>query len=215
MLVANKFGASLINQAVSGGTNERTLYHTVKNINQDFDLYLIAWSEYSRFTCYRADNNAEVNFNIHLKHTMYEHDPAYSTWGKTYYTTWYNELFAFKLWLQQIIQLQALFEKNQKQYLMINTMSNQLDRWLVGKDDFIASVNRMINVDIMNDDQIFAEWQEIQYYVEQIDTTKFYQWNQFFIKELSTKFECGPNTHILEKGHEYLADIIYKHLCSK
>jgi hypothetical protein len=184
-LVADHHGAKLINDAVSGGTNARTVYRTIKYLQEDFDLYLIALTTDTRFTVYKSDNNFEINFNPQLKNILYGNDDFYRTWGKTYYTTWYNQLYAFKLWLQQIIQLQAVL--GNRQYLMINTMSNSLNKWTAEWPNFIDQVKSMINFDIMDDDQIFAEYKEIQYYVKQIDVSKFYKWNQFAIQDLCSE----------------------------
>ena len=213
VLLANQLGASVINDAVPGGTNPRTVYRTIKNLKEDFDLYLIAWTADTRFTVYKSDNNFEINFNPELENNLYGQDDFYCAWGKTYYTTWYNQLYAFKLWLQQIIQLQAVL--GNRQYVMINTMSNDVDKWTAPWSEFIPQVKSMINFDIMNDEQILAEYKEIQYYVEQIDLSKFYKWNQFAIQDLCNEYECGPGGHILEHGHQQLANLINEHLCLK
>ena len=57
--LAEKLSASIDNNAVSGGTNNRTVYQTIKNTQKNYDLYLIAWTTYSRFTFYKSDNNYE------------------------------------------------------------------------------------------------------------------------------------------------------------
>jgi len=210
ILLGNKLKQSVFNDAVRGGTNQRTVYQTIKNLKDDYNLYLIAWTTYTRFTFYKNDNNFEINFNPMLEHTLYGKEKFYADWGKTLYSVWYNELFAFKLWLQQIIQLQNLLKS--KNYLMINTMDNQLVRWLSNKDNFIESVKELINFDSMNDKQIFDEYNEIQYYISLIDISKFYKWNNFYITQLCSDFKCGPGGHILEEGHHHLADLIYTHV---
>ena len=126
---------------------------------------------------------------------------------------WYNDLFAFKIWLQQIIQLQKLLEN--RNYLMINTFENNLDLWLVPKDRFIEKIKHLINFDSMDDDQIFDEFNEIQYYISLIDTSKFYRWKEFHIGQLCSQFKCGPRGHFLEEGHTYLADLIYNYVQNK
>ena len=209
-LVAEKLNATVNNDAVLGGTNVRTVYQTVKNIQDNYDLYLIAWTTYSRFTFYKSDNNFETNFNPNLKHSLYGNEKFYRDWGYDLYKYWYNELYAFKLWLQQIIQLQQLLKD--KNYLMLNAFENNLSKWLAPKELFIDSVKDLINFDLMNDDQIFDEYKEIQYYVSLIDISKFYQWNKFYISELSNKFPTGPGCHILEQGHEHLAELIHQHV---
>ena len=212
-VLASKLGADIVNDAVSGGTNYRTVYRTIKNLKLDYDLYVIAWTTNTRFTCYKSDNNFEINFNPQLKNSLYENQSFYQDWGKTFYKHWYNELYSFKLWLQQILQLQALLQN--KNYLMLNTMPNNLSRWLAPKESFIACVKDLINFDLMTDEQIFDEYNEIQYYTSLINTNKFYCWNRFCILDLTKEFECGPGGHILEAGHQNLAEILYNHLCSK
>ena len=211
-LLAKKLNTEVFNDAVSGGTNYRTVYLTTKNIKENYDLYIVAWTTYARYTYYKSDNNFEINFNPQLKNNLYENEKFYSQWGKDLYLHWHNELYAFKIWLQQIIQLQATFEKFQKNYLMINTFSNNLDKWLVSEDQFVSSVKNLINFNFMNDEQIFAEYQEIQYYLSCINTEKFYKWNNFFIGNLVRQFPFGPGGHILDAGHEHLSGLLYQHI---
>lgn len=212
-ILATKLSADFTNAAVSGGTNDRTVYQTIKNTQDSYDLYLIAWTTYTRFTFYKSDNNFEVNFNPQLAHTIYSSDIFYKQWGETLYKHWYNELYAFKFWLQQIVQLQQILKN--KNYLMINTIDNHLSRWLTPKESFGSSVKELINFDIMNDEQIIDEHNEIQYYISLLDFSKFYKWNEFCIQDLCTKYPVGRGGHILEAGHNQLANLIYQHLCSK
>jgi len=208
--LAEKLSATIDNNATNGGTNARTLYQTIKNTQENYDLYLISWTTYSRFTFYKSDNNFETNFNPNLENSLYENENFYYDWGHNLYKYWYNELFAFKLWLQQIIQLQQILKD--KKYLMLNTMENNLSKWLAPKESFKDSVKDLINIDMMNDEQIFDEYKEIQYYISLIDFSKFYRWNEFYIDQLADQFPIGGHGHILEDGHEYLANLIYKHV---
>jgi hypothetical protein len=98
---------------------------------------------------------------------------------------------------------------------MINTMDNNINQWTTNKESFIKSVKPLINFDIMNDEQIFDEFKEIQYYISIIDFSKFYKWNEFYITQLCSQFKCGPVGHILEDGHTHLAELIYKHVQNK
>jgi hypothetical protein len=212
IILGNKLNATVVNDAVNGGTNQRTVYRTIKNLKEDFDLYIIAWTTNTRFTFYKSDNNFETNFNPQLTNVLYGNEDYYQKWGKTLYTVWYNELYSFKLWLQQIIQLQALI---QKPYLMVNTMHNNIASWFTEKDKFINSVKSHINFHIMNDEQIFAEYDEIMYYSNLIDKDKFYRWGEFYIQQLCHQFQCGPGGHILEAGHQHLSELIHNQICSK
>ena len=96
---------------------------------------------------------------------------------------------------------------------MLNTMENNLFKLLDPKEKFIDSIKSLINFDLMTDEQIFNEHKEIQYYISLIDFSKFYRWNKFHIMELCDCFPCGPRGHVLEQGHEHLANTIYQYLC--
>jgi hypothetical protein len=213
VMLANKLNGSIYNNAISGGTNSRTVYNTIKNSWQDYDLYLIAWTTYTRFTFYKSDNNFEINFNPQLKNKIYSEEKFFKQWGETLYKVWFNELYAFKKWLQEIILLQRFLD--QQPYLMINTFDNNLKLWLSDESSFIKNIKSLINFDIMNDEQIFEEFKEIQYYISCIDISKFYNWEDFSIRDLTSKFDCGSAGHILENGHAYLSELIYNHLCLK
>jgi hypothetical protein len=215
ILLGRKLNKFVTNDAISGGTNSRTLYRTIKNLSADYSLYIIAWTSTARYTFYKNDNNFETNFNPQLKNSLYGQEEFYYNWGKTLYTVWHNDLYALKLWLQQIIQLQSIFDQYKKNYIMINTMHNDLTNWLVTKTQVIDSVKSLINFDCMNDDQIFAEYNEIQYYISCINTEKFYKWNEFYIQSLCKEYTCGTHGHFLEEGHSHMTDIIYEHLCLK
>jgi hypothetical protein len=208
-LLAKKMNASVFNDGTSGGSNSRIVYRTIKNLSKDFDLYIIAWTTNTRFTFYKSDSNEEIHFNPHLVHQKYEKETYYRDWGKTLYSVWFNELYAFKLWLQQIIQLQSVIKKP---YLMVNTFDNYLEAWLSDKNAFIASTGPFIDIDLMGRDQIMKEYEEIQYYNSLINKNTFYKWNEFSMHQLCHQFECGPHGHFLEEGHTYMSDLIYNHL---
>jgi hypothetical protein len=213
-LLGQKLSATVVNDAMLGGSNARTVYRTIKHLDQDFDLYVIVWTFDHKFTFYKSDSNIEVNFNPKLNDLTYGSEDYYRIWGRTLYQIWYNRLYGFKLWLQQILQLQAMLYLHDRQYLMINATDNNLPQWSVDQDQFIDSVKSLINFNIMNDEQIFAEYEEIQYYINEIDRSTFYNWDTFTIRSLCDQFATGPRGHFLEAGHQHLANLIYNHLCS-
>jgi hypothetical protein len=211
-LLAKDLQTTVINDAISGGTNYRSVYHTIKNLDHDHDLYIIAWTTTARYTFYKSDNNFEINFNPLLTNSLYGHEKFYSDWGRTLYQHWHNDLWATKIWMQQIIQLQSILEKHKKKYIMLNTMPNNLSDWLVSQDCFIDSVKSLINFEVMSDEQILREHQEIQNYTNLIDTDKFYQWNKFSIIDLTKIFPVGPNGHLLESGHQHLSNLLLEYI---
>jgi hypothetical protein len=207
VLIAKSLNCEFVNDGISGGTNDQIMYRTIKNAHA-FDKFYIAWTYTSRFTRYCADNNHDVNFNPSLKNTMYGNSSAFQDYGKLHYANWHNELYAFKLWLQNIILLQRYFEGANKPYVMINADNNYINRWGVSWPNFNTRVQSLLCFDLMNDDQLYAEHDEIQQLIKQIDQQHFLGWNTWWISDLINQYPVGETGHLLEQGHQAIADYI-------
>ena len=81
-----------------------SLYQTIKHLQYDYDLYLIAWSEYSRYTFYKR-NNHDISFNIGLEHPIYGNDSSYRNFGKLLYADWYPNAVL----LSALLELSVLY----------------------------------------------------------------------------------------------------------
>jgi lysophospholipase L1-like esterase len=211
-VLGNKLGAEVYNDSCLSGSNEHFVYRAIKHLEKDIDLYIIVWTSVAKFTFYKSDNNFEAHFNPLLVHKFFGEEDYYKIWGRTLFQVWYNRLYAFKLWLQQIIQLQTMFIRYNKNYLMLNTHYNDLDRWLNPWPEFIDSVKKLINFDLMTDEQIRAEYDEIQFYLRQIDTNRFYGWNSFYLHQLKSILIANNHwlgNHPTADGHMYIADMLY------
>lgn len=225
-LVAKSINAEFLNDAVPGGTNDGIMYKTILNLH-NFDFFFIAWTSITRFTEYNPADNYEINFNpglnldssTHFSSDLRQNYAKYIDYGKIYYSYWYNELYEFKKWLQRILLLQSLFKVNSKNYLMINTVDNNLNRWLQPKETFIDSVKNLLPFfEYMNDNQIFTEYNQIQQLVSQIDQKAFIKWNETNITKIGKSYSIGPGGHFLEEGHQAVANFMleyYNNICSK
>lgn len=209
-LVANHYKHEFINDSIGGGTNDRIKYRTIKYADQ-FDKFYIAWTYTSRFTRYRSDNNHDVNFNVQLMDNFYGKTAEYQQYGKMHYSIWYNELYAFKLWLQDIILLQRFFESIKKPYVMINSSNNSIDRWSAGCDLFNDSVKSLVCFDLMNDEQLYNEHLEIQQLIKQIDLSKYIGWNSWWLIKMADNYPTGKTGHLLAEGHRATAQYIIEH----
>jgi hypothetical protein len=199
-----------VNFAVSGGTNDHIKYLTVKHVN-DFDKFYIAWTNISRFTRYRSDNNHAVNFNVQYKHKLYGNDPEFKTYAKLHYKIWYNELYAFKTWLQDIVLLQRFLESHNKPYVMLNAFNNLIDRFTVDWQNFNNSVKSIVCFDLMDDQQLFLEHAEIQKLLGQINFENYIGWNTWWLTKMLLSYPVGPTEHLLEEGHLATAKYILEH----
>lgn len=218
-LVSSRLNCDFLNDAVTGGTNDRIVYKTLLNLKK-YDFFIIAWTSYSRFTEYNPVDNFEINFNpqlntnaaLHRSDDLKKNYPKYKTYGETYYKHWYNDLFEFKKWLQQIILLQSFFKQNNKPFIMLNTMKNNISSWSQPQENFIPAVRHLIDFfDYIDDDQLLAEHLQIQDLLSMIDKSTFIAWGDWDIKELTSVYPTGPGGHILEDGHRAVADIVLDH----
>jgi len=206
-LIANSLKSDFVNDATSGGTNDRIMYRTMKYAHE-FDEFYIAWTYTSRFTRYRADNNHEVNFNPQLAHKMYGDHPAFAQYGKIHYSIWHNELYCFKMWLQNIILLQRYFQSINKPYVMVNADHNHINQWSVGWNMFNDSVQSLLCFDIMDDDTLYKEHTEIQKLLNQIDTKNYVGWGDWWLTQVCKLYPVGATGHLLSEGHKHIADYI-------
>lgn len=207
-ILSNSLGCEFLNDAVSGNANDHIIYRTIKNA-AEFDKIYIAWTYIERFTRYRVDNNYVVNFNPTLNNRLYGHDPIFVNYGKMHYATWHNELYGFKLWLQDIVLLQRYLESIKKPYVMVNTDNNLIDRWSTSWPEFVSSVQSLLCFDFMNDDQLYQEHQEIQTLLSQINFDHYVGWNRWWLTK--DPFATGATGHYLSQGHEHIAKYILEH----
>jgi hypothetical protein len=91
---------------------------------------------------------------------------------------------------------------------MINAHENDLEKWLTPWPEFIEATKKIINHNVMNDFQLLDEYKEIQFYVDQIDTSCFYGWNSFYLQQLK-KTMAVDQVHPDKNGHQYIADLLY------
>ena len=161
----------------------------------------------------------EINFNpnlnldplLHNSDNLKIHYSKYKDYGQMYYANWYNDLFEFKKWLQQIILLQSFFKQQHKAYLMLNTSGNNLLSWLQPRDKFINSTKHLLDFfDYLNDDQLLNEHDQIQDLVSMINFSTFVEWNSWAITDLTSSYKCGLGGHLLEDGHQAVANKVIK-----
>lgn len=219
LLVSSYLEVNLLNDAVSGGTNDRTVYNTVQNIKH-YDYFFIAWTFYSRFTERNPVDNFEINFNprlnldasLHYSDDLKKNYQKYKDYGNLYYKYWFNELYEFKKWLQQIVLLQSFFKVHNKPYLMLNTVSNNLSAWLQPQEKFINATRHLLEFfNYLNNDQLLNEHLQIQELHSMIDKSTFIEWSNWSINNLCSSYPCGPGGHLLEDGHRAVANKVIEY----
>ena len=206
-LLAKKLGMSCNNNAVSGGSNERVLYESVKF--NTCELAVVAWTYKERFTRYDNLNNFQINFNPSLAHTEYSDLYYFNQYGKLHYAHWSNTLYEFKIWLQQIIVLQKYFESKSQRYLMLNAAQNNYNAFASSWLEFNNNIKDLVCFDVMNDEELYQEHIEIQKYIDEINMKCYYSINNFHITDLHNVYPVGKTGHLLDEGHQHLANRLY------
>jgi hypothetical protein len=215
-LMSQSLNLEFKNDSVCGGSNERIVYKTISNLH-NYDAFVVAWTGYSRFTEYNPVDNFEINFtpmldldaSLQYSNDLKQNYSKYKNYGEMYYKHWFNDLYRFKQWLQQIIMLQRLFWSENKSYIMLNAFENDLSKWLSSEDKFIANTKHLLPFfDYLNDSQILEFYNEIQTLISMIDLTTFIGWNDWCIIKLRSDYPVGPGGHLLNEGHKQVAKIV-------
>ena len=94
---------------------------------------------------------------------------------------------------------------------MINASNNLINQWSVSWKEFNLNTKSLLCFSTMNDDQLFAEHNEIQQLLGQINYQYFLGWNTWWITKLIDYYPVGPTKHLLEQGHQAVADYILKY----
>lgn len=218
-LVGKEYSVDYLNDAISGGSNDRIIKGVVTNIS-NYNKFYIGWSHYSRFVKYNPVNNYEICFNprldmdatLHYSKDLQNNFKKYKDFGNLYYKYWYNELYEFKGWLHQVILLQSLFDNRKKDYVMINMLAT-LKPWLSPRNIFIENIKNLVCFDNMSDDQLYNEYDEINALVNQIDKSKFVFWDytakDYILEKKLTisSTDSHPNTI----GHQEIAKKVLIH----
>ena len=205
-LISAHHSAEFVNDAVSGGTNQRTVSRVLQNIRK-YDHMYIQWGPTERFTLHDPKNWHEIHFSSQLSST-YKNLDYYLTFGKYYYTYWSSILFEHKKFLEQIILTQAILAQNSQSYLMWGyspTMwghpTRQID--LTCSDpQFIEQLGNLIDITNFDDVQILQQYHELQNLYFQIDF-------EYYMKASTVNFNLVNSTgHLNTEGQKFVVDRI-------
>ena len=187
-LVATHFGWSHNQLARSGSGNDRVMRGIVKTINRDYDYYLIGWTHYAR-TEY-ADQ--EGVFDIWPAQQSKSFVEPHRQELCKYFSRHHDIKYLYRKYLQNILYAQALLEKNNKKYVMVDAFANHQMR-IAGTHmpfrDSESDISNQIN---------------IQHYLGWSDSTSMVEW--------AYDTPQGVKGHPLEEGHRKIADKIIKHI---
>ena len=188
--LANLLNCQAVNFGKSGCSNERIIKRAIDvTLSKSADIIIVAWS-----------NPVRTEF--------VDHDGLFSAWPtrniefmsgglgrrtliKTLAVNETTEIIRYhhRKWLRQILMLQALFEKYNQRYIMIQSHESQnFNRQWIVKSNLNEDLSR------------------------HIDTTYFCGWPTEGIVEWAGDAPRGKNGHPLELGHQRVAEKINEYI---
>lgn len=172
------------NMGMGGSSNERIFRLVIEETSKQlYDLVVVQWSEPSRLEVWWDRANGPVNVNVNSNYSkMAEFD-----WLKTYYQKHYNDTWAHKKWLTQILALQGYLKSIDQPYAMVG----------------LSGIEEKPN----NED-----WNSLTYLRDQVDTKYYPGWPYEGIYVWQGDCPRGPKGHPLELGHERIAEKINEHI---
>ncbi len=188
-LVASHFGWSHNQMARSGSGNDRVMRGIVKTINRGYDYYLIGWTHYARTE--HADQEGVFDIWPGQQHKSLFAEPHRQELCK-YFSRNHDIKYLYRKYLQNILYAQAILEKHNKKYVMVDAFANHQMR-ISGTQmpfrDSESDLSKQINI------QHYLGWSESASMVEWAYGTP-----------------QGGYGHPLEEGHRKIADKIIKHI---
>ena len=180
-LVADAFGVSLKNLGLIGGSNDYIFRTAIEETSATkYDVVIIEWTDPSRMEVWQNLTNRPISV---LAHTSYKsfNDPGLK-WLQDFYKHSYNDEFAYKKWLIQVIALQHYFKNTNQRYIFTS---------LAGYTHADYALNHLID---SIDDEFYLGWP-----------------NWGFLDWISNSPK-GPGGHPLEVGHKQIAENINEHI---
>tara|TARA_B100000123_G_C25676664_1_gene404428 strand:- start:188 stop:844 length:657 start_codon:yes stop_codon:yes gene_type:complete len=187
-LVATHFGWSHNQLARNGSGNERIMRGIIRTIPRNYDYYLIGWTHYARVE--HADDIGV--FDVWPGQYFKSIEEPHRQELCKYFSRHHDIQYLYRKYLQNILYAQALLEKNNKKYVMVDAFANHQMR-IAGTHmpyrDSESDLSNLIN---------------IQHYLGWSDSTSMVEW--------AYDTPQGVRGHPLEEGHRKIADKIIKHI---
>ena len=92
---------------------------------------------------------------------------------------------------------------------MLNAAQNNYNAFSSSWLEFNNNIKDLVCFDVMTDEQLYQEHIEIQKYIDEINMKCYYSINNFHITDLHNVYPVGKTGHLLDEGHQHLANRLY------
>ena len=192
-LLADSNKWSVDNFGKGGASNDRSIRVIFDEIENNYDLIILAWTTYDRFEISKTNNEGRpdpietinVNFNVAQKMS-----PKLD-WALDYYLHHNDRFYNYQKWLRQIIMMQSYLKQANQKYIFCNTFSIMSDLQQESYNEFMP---------------------KLEYLTKQVDSVFYPGWPQWGFFEWMGDCPKAPSGHPLKLGHQRIAEQINEHI---
>jgi lysophospholipase L1-like esterase len=190
-LIAKANNWQVINRGKGGGSNDRNIRIVIDEIENNYDLIIVAWTTYDRFEINYTNNNgvAKAIDPVDISITMAE--KINFKWALDYYTNHHDRFYSYQKWLRQIILLQSYLKQCNQKYIFCNTFGIWSDLRETSYKDFMPKLIEL---------------------TKQVDGEYYVGWPEWGMLDWMGDCPKGPGGHPLELGHQRIAEHINEHI---
>jgi len=190
-LLAKQNVWQVTNQGKGGGSNDRNIRIVFDEIENNYDLIIVAWTTYDRFEINRTNNNglSETIDPLDISITLAEKIDF--KWALEYYLNHNDRFYNYQKWLRQIILLQSYLKQRDQKYIFCNTFGIWSDLREVEYENFMDKLSTL---------------------TKQVDGEYHVGWPQWGMLDWMGDCPKGPGGHPLELGHQRIAERINEHI---
>jgi hypothetical protein len=185
--LAKLINANVINLGAPAASNDKILRTTLDNLfrENNLDLVVIGWTSPGRLEF----SDELGTFDIWPGYSGSSFKNSNLDWRDellSYISKYHNSSFLHLRFLQQVILLQKYLESMNIKYVMVNVLQNEYYKKI--------------------------QFDGIQDYYKQINTTNFLNFNHAGMVEWAYGCKLGPRGHFLEDGHKIVANKLNEHI---
>lgn len=171
------------NRGLGGASNDRSVRVVFDEIENNYDLIIVAWTVPDRFEV--AYNNATIDINVNSG------DRRKLPWVTEYYAKHYDRFYSYSKWLKQVILLQSYLKQRNQRYLFCSTFGMWSDLRSDSYEEYSVKLQSLIS---------------------QVDAHNYVDWPQWGMTDWMGDCDKGPDGHPLESGHNHIAIRINDHI---
>jgi lysophospholipase L1-like esterase len=173
---------TVVNRGVGGASNDRIIRTVFEEINNGYDLIIVAWTHTDRFEVPMGSINIDINASSIKRRGL--------TWAEDYYKLHHNKEYTYAKWFRNTIMMQSYLKQRNQRYIFCSTFGIESDL----QKEYESYVTKFAGL------------------IDQVDSTYYVDWPKLGILDWQGDCPKGPGGHPLELGHERIAEKINEHI---